>query len=316
MDGRSFFSISIVTSRRLSEMNPLATSHHHGSNRRVCRPSEQCFPVPDNGSCRVNYKSPFTQCQMADRLKRLRTAADFFSNRKDGILLPANRSLPTMHGYGNSAMTYVPEPTGAVSANAGIRGKSYTPRVREWECIPPIGCPAHRRPTSPVPQLKKRERDCKNILSSTAGIHRWLPAANMGHPDNCPDSSRHAGVMMARWPEVTAAIPPSSPRHDMTVALGAMPPCRISSTPADDVHDCSGTSQCGVSGSFAARLHWQDARLSFSSDISGQVFLGRLAGLIATDMNVFRKEKFHDFRQHIFQKREGFFIADTEIGFL
>ena len=42
----------------------------------------------------------------------------------------------------------------------------------------------------------------------------------------------------------------------------------------------------------------------------------RLAGLIATDMNVFGREKFHDFRQHIFQKHEGFFIADTEIGVL
>ena len=109
-----------------------------------------------------------------------------FSNRKDDILLPANRPLPTMHGYGNPAMTYVPEPTRLFPPMPGFGGKSYTPRVREWEYIPPIGCPAHRRPTSPVPQLKKRERDCKNILLQRQVSTDWLPAANMGHPDNCP----------------------------------------------------------------------------------------------------------------------------------
>ena len=45
-------------------------------------------------------------------------------------------------------------------------------------------------------------------------------------------------------------------------------------------------------------------------------FPSRLSGFIATDMNVFGREKSHNFRQHIFQKREGFFIADTEIGVL
>ena len=42
----------------------------------------------------------------------------------------------------------------------------------------------------------------------------------------------------------------------------------------------------------------------------------RFAGLITSYMNVFGREKFHDFRQYILQKGESFFITDTEIGVL
>ena len=51
--------------------------------------------------------------------------------------------------------------------------------------------------------------------------------------------------------------------------------------------------------------------LTFRADLPS-----RLSGLIATDMNVFGREKFHDFRQYILQKGESFFITDTEIGVL
>ena len=37
--------------------------------------------------------------------------------------------------------------------------------------------------------------------------------------------------MMALCPALAAFIPPSTPRHDITVALGARPPSRISSQP-------------------------------------------------------------------------------------
>ena len=37
--------------------------------------------------------------------------------------------------------------------------------------------------------------------------------------------------MMALCPSLAAFIPPSTPLHDMTVALGANPPSRISSQP-------------------------------------------------------------------------------------
>ena len=39
------------------------------------------------------------------------------------------------------------------------------------------------------------------------------------------------GVMTTSWPCRAAAIPPFTPRHDITVACGASPPSRISSQP-------------------------------------------------------------------------------------
>ena len=48
------------------------------------------------------------------------------------------------------------------------------------------------------------------------------------------DESSYAnavGAMITSWLALAAAIPPRMPRHDMTVALGARPPSRISSQP-------------------------------------------------------------------------------------
>ena len=45
-------------------------------------------------------------------------------------------------------------------------------------------------------------------------------------------------------------------------------------------------------------------------------FPSYLTGFVASNMNILRREKLHDLRQHILKKRKGFLVSDTKVGIL
>ena len=67
------------------------------------------------------------------------------SNRKDDTPLPVTLSPLSRRGHGNPAMTYAREQTKPLPPMRGYGDTSYIQPVREWEYIPPISYPAHRK---------------------------------------------------------------------------------------------------------------------------------------------------------------------------
>src|ERR1017187_7883503 len=107
-------------------------------------------------------------------------------------------------------------------------------------------------------------------------------------------------------------MPPSMPRQDITAALGASPPCRISSQPISffplGLENLFGAAdQVALQFLFIGEVLFGHPALAFLADLPKA-----LVTLVAADVDVFRWKELGDFGEDLVDELEGLFIARTE----
>ena len=100
-------------------------------------------------------------------------------------------------------------------------------------------------------------------------------------------------------------MPPSVPRHDITVALGAI---RGGTAPGVEIL---------LDAVYEIALELVDILKAFvghALPAELTLFPCPFRGFVAADMDILRREEIHDLGEHIFQNLEGLFVAYAYVG--